>query len=46
MRLLQDESYLFWSALKDIKVLSTRLNIFSKFGRIYEDIRFSDMVPR
>lgn len=37
-----DEAYLYWTALKDMKTLSTRLGLFNRFVRIYEDIRFQD----
>lgn len=46
VRALEEENYVQWTALKDIKILSTRLNLFGKFSRIYDDIRFNDVAAR
>lgn len=37
-----DEACLYWTALKDIKTVSTRLGFFGKLARFYEDISFRD----
>jgi len=33
---------LYWTALNDLKTLSTRLGFFGKLARLYEDINFRD----
>lgn len=41
MHRMNEELYQHWLALKDIKTLSTRLSIFPKFKRIYEDLSYN-----
>lgn len=42
---MEQHNYILWTGLKDIKVLSSRLGLFNKFARIYEDIHFDDVAP-
>lgn len=41
---MNEELYQHWLALKDIKTLAVRLQIFSKFSKIYEDVAFNDQL--
>jgi len=41
---MNEELYQHWLALKDIKVLATRLQIIPKFARIYSDLSFNDLL--
>jgi hypothetical protein len=42
MHRMNEELYQHWLALKDIKTLATRLQLISRFSRIYEDLAFND----
>ena len=44
MHRMNEELYQHWLALKDIKTLAIRLNSFSRFARIYEDLPFNDQL--
>ena len=41
MHRINEELYQHWLALKDIKILSMRLDIFTKFKKIYEEMHFN-----
>ncbi len=41
---MNEELYQHWLALKDIRVLSNRLGILHKFGKIYEDLAYNDQL--
>jgi hypothetical protein len=41
MHRLNEELYQHWLAMKDILVLSSRLNIYDNFRRIYDDLHFN-----
>jgi hypothetical protein len=41
---MNEELYQHWLALKDIKTLAVRLQIFNKFSKIYEDVAFNDQL--
>lgn len=41
---MNEEMYQHWLALKDIKTLATRLQIFGKFFKIYEDLQYNDQL--
>lgn len=44
MHRMNEELYQHWLSLKDIKTLTTRLQIFPKISRIYQDIPFNDQL--
>jgi hypothetical protein len=39
---MNEELYQHWMALKDIKLLATRLGAFPQYRKIYEDLAFND----
>lgn len=41
MHRINEELYQHWLALKDIKTLAMRLDIFHKFKKIYEELLFN-----
>lgn len=41
---INEELYKHWLALKDIKTLLSRLNMYDKFERIFKDIPFDDVL--
>lgn len=44
MHRMNEELYQHWLALKDVKILSTRLDIFPKFQRIYDDLGYNEFL--
>ena len=44
MHRINEELYQHWLALKDIKILSMRLDIFPKFKKIYEEMLFNEQL--
>ena len=44
MHRINEEMYQHWLALKDIKVLSMRLDIFPKFRKIYDEMLFNEQL--
>lgn len=39
---MNEELYQHWGALKDIKILQSRLGTYAHIKKIYEDIRFNE----
>jgi hypothetical protein len=44
MHRINEELYQHWLALKDIRTLSLRLDIFSKFRKIYDELLFNEQL--
>jgi hypothetical protein len=44
MHRINEELYQHWLALKDIKTLSQRLDIFQKFRKIYDELLFNEQL--
>lgn len=44
MHRINEELYQHWLALKDIRTLSQRLDIFNKFRKIYEELLFNEQL--
>ena len=42
MTRMNEELYQHWLALKDVKTLAGRLQVFGKFLRIYDDLGFNE----
>lgn len=42
MHRMNEELYQHWLALKDVQTLASRLQIFHKFSKIYEDLKYND----